>query len=151
MISLEGVPSPTSADEFFGLECLQATGDKTTSRFASGILVKFHWHTEAEVRALQFVSERLSIRTPRVLRHAPFPRADAIFEAWEWEKGCWFLLMDECPGVPLDKVIANMIPTQLDHVADQLTVVLREMRSCTSTTLGSVLGGPYTNRFLPYL
>ena len=105
---------------------------------------------EAEVRALQFVYERLSIRTPRVLRHAPFPRADAIFEAWEWEKGCWFLLMDECPGVPLDKVIADMTPIQLDHIADQLAVVLKEMRSYTSTTLGSVSGGPYDNRFLPY-
>ncbi|KAF9234106.1 hypothetical protein BU15DRAFT_53040 [Melanogaster broomeanus] len=43
-----------------------------------------------------------------------------------------------------------MTPTELDHIADQLLVVLNEMRSYTSTTLGSLTGGPYNNRFMPY-
>ncbi|KAF9230801.1 hypothetical protein BU15DRAFT_83166 [Melanogaster broomeanus] len=58
--------------------------------------------------------------------------------------------MEECPGVPLDTVIESMTPTELDHIADQLLVVLNEMRSYTSTTLGSVTGGPYYNRYMPY-
>ncbi|KAF9237452.1 hypothetical protein BU15DRAFT_88750 [Melanogaster broomeanus] len=43
-----------------------------------------------------------------------------------------------------------MTSTELDHIADQLLVVLNEMRSYTSTTLGSVTGGPYNNRYMPY-
>ncbi|KAI1784834.1 kinase-like domain-containing protein [Ganoderma leucocontextum] len=43
-----------------------------------------------------------------------------------------------------------MSPTQLNRIADQLIVLLKEMRSCTSKTLGSVSGGPYDNRFMPY-
>ncbi|KAF9230802.1 hypothetical protein BU15DRAFT_56867 [Melanogaster broomeanus] len=43
-----------------------------------------------------------------------------------------------------------MTPAELDHIADQLLVVLNEMRSYTSTTLGSVTGGPYNNRCMPY-
>ena len=45
------------------------------SRFAPSILGKFGWDHDAEVRALQLVHGRLSIRTPRVLHHAPFPNA----------------------------------------------------------------------------
>lgn len=58
--------------------------------------------------------------------------------------------MDECPGVPLDQVLADVSSTELDHIADQLTILLKEMRSCTSTTLGFVSGGPYDNHFMPY-
>ncbi|KAM5531442.1 hypothetical protein V8D89_014899 [Ganoderma adspersum] len=144
------VPSPTSAAEFHSLERLQDCNLKCTSRFAPGILVKFRWHMEAEVRALQFLSGRLSIRTPRVLHHAPFPDPDAAIEAWEWDKGCWYFFMDECPGVSLDKVIGTMSPAELDHIADQLAGILKEMRACTGTTLGAVTGGPYDNHFLPY-
>ncbi|KAI0035233.1 hypothetical protein K488DRAFT_43702 [Vararia minispora EC-137] len=53
--------------------------------------------------------------------------------------------MDECPGVRLDKVIDSLSHAQLDHIAEQLSVVLAEMRSLTSGTLGSVSGGPYLN------
>ncbi|PIL34493.1 hypothetical protein GSI_03270 [Ganoderma sinense ZZ0214-1] len=144
------LPSPTSAADLHGLECLQDCNLKCTSRFSPGVLVKFRWDMEAEVQALQFLSGRLSIRTPRVLHHAPFPEPDATIEAGEWDKGCWYFFMDECPGVPLDKVIGDMSPSELDHIADQLTVVLKEMRACTSTTLGSVSGGPYDNHFMPY-
>ena len=150
IVTSEPLSSPTCEEELWGLEVLQTCGDKTTCKYAPGVLVKYRWHMEAEVRALQFVYERLSIRTPRVLRHAPFPGPDAKFKAWEWEKGCWYLLMDECPGVPLDTVIADMSPAELDHIADQLAAVLKEMRACTSTTLGSVSGGPYDNRYMPF-
>ncbi|KZT01453.1 uncharacterized protein LAESUDRAFT_731157 [Laetiporus sulphureus 93-53] len=43
-----------------------------------------------------------------------------------------------------------MSPTELDHIADQLSVILNEMRSFKSTVLGSLSGGPYNNRFMPY-
>ncbi|KIJ26499.1 hypothetical protein M422DRAFT_192150 [Sphaerobolus stellatus SS14] len=43
-----------------------------------------------------------------------------------------------------------MTPVELDHVADQLATVLAEMRSHKSRTLGSVSGGPYNNKFMPY-
>ncbi|EDR08119.1 uncharacterized protein LACBIDRAFT_297829 [Laccaria bicolor S238N-H82] len=43
-----------------------------------------------------------------------------------------------------------MSSTELDHIADQLLVILDEMRSYKSTTLGAVTGGPYRNRNMPY-
>ncbi|KAI6006555.1 hypothetical protein F5J12DRAFT_905639 [Pisolithus orientalis] len=43
-----------------------------------------------------------------------------------------------------------MSPIELNHIADQLLVVLKDMRSYTSTMIGSVTGGPYNNRFMPY-
>ncbi|KAH8084299.1 hypothetical protein BXZ70DRAFT_1002380 [Cristinia sonorae] len=43
-----------------------------------------------------------------------------------------------------------MTPTELDHVACQLKGVLQQMRSIKSSTLGSVSGGPYRNRFMPW-
>lgn len=58
--------------------------------------------------------------------------------------------MDECRGVPLRTVIETMSSSELDHIADQLLGILIEMRSYTSTTLGSFTGGPYNNRFMPY-
>ena len=77
------VPSLTSTAELRGPERLQDYNVKCTSIFSSGIFVKYRWHMEAGVRALQFLSGRLSVRTPRVLGHAPFPGPDATFEAWE--------------------------------------------------------------------
>jgi len=58
--------------------------------------------------------------------------------------------MEECPGISLDNVIDTMTPIELDHVADQLSTVLGEMHSHKSRTLGSVSGGPYNNKFMPY-
>ena len=52
--------------------------------------------------------------------------------------------------MPLDTVIDRMSSTELDHIADQLLVILNEMRSYSSKTLGSVTGGPYDNRFMPF-
>ena len=54
--------------------------------------------------------------------------------------------MEECPGVPLDTVIDGMSSTELGHIADQLLVILDEMHSYTSMTLGAITGGPYNNR-----
>ncbi|PCH40715.1 hypothetical protein WOLCODRAFT_136953 [Wolfiporia cocos MD-104 SS10] len=142
------LPSPVSVEELDTLECLNDGGDKRVSRFVPGILVKFGWHQEAEVHALQFVHGRLSVRTPRVLHHAPFP--NTFLEPWDWQKGVWYFFMDECPGVRLDTVIHRMFPAELDHIADQLRILLKEMRSCTSTMPGSVTGGPYDNRFMPH-
>ena len=52
--------------------------------------------------------------------------------------------------MPLDAVIGSMSSSELDHIANQLLVILNEMRSHTSKTLGSVTGGPYNNRFMPF-
>ncbi|KAL4078993.1 kinase-like domain-containing protein [Scleroderma citrinum] len=43
-----------------------------------------------------------------------------------------------------------MSTSELNHIADQLLAILKEMRSYTSMTLGSITGGPYNNRFMPY-
>jgi hypothetical protein len=91
-----------------------------------------------------------------VLHHAPFPfPANAVVEPWNWvPKGVRYFFMDECQcfSVPLNTV-DGMSMTELNDIADQLIVILDEMRSYTSTTLGSVNGasGPYNNRFMPYL
>lgn len=143
------LPSPANAEELVALERVNPGGEKPVSRFAPGILVKFGWDHDAEVRALQFVHGRLSLPIPRVLHHAPFP--NAVIEPWNWNtKGVWYFFMEECCGVPLNTVIGSMSPTELNHIADQLLVVLKEMRSYTSTMIGSVTGGPYNNRFMPY-
>jgi len=44
-----------------------------------------------------------------------------------------------------------MSSTELDHIADQLLDVLKEMRLYPSETLESVTGGLYNNRFMPFL
>ncbi|KAF9237457.1 hypothetical protein BU15DRAFT_63180 [Melanogaster broomeanus] len=114
------LPSPASTNELTVLERVNPGSDRPVSRFAPGVLAKFFWDHDAEVRALQWV-------------HGPF-----------------YFFMEECPGVPLDTVIDGMTPAGLDHIADPLLVVLNEMHSYTSTTLGSVTGGPYNNRCMPY-
>jgi hypothetical protein len=44
----------------------------------------------------------------------------------------------------------RLSPRDLDHIADQLIVVLNEMRSYTSAILGSMInGGPHNSRFMP--
>ncbi|KAF8221028.1 kinase-like protein [Tricholoma matsutake] len=145
------LPSPASAKELTALERVNPGGSKPVSRFAPGILVKFGWDHDAEVRALQFVRGRLSVRTPGVLHHAPFPIDNAVIEPWNWRtKGVWYFFMEECQGVPLNTVIEGMSPTELDHIADQLLTILDEMHSYTSTMLASVTGGPYNNRTMPY-
>jgi len=153
MSSVTVFPSPVTSKELGSLERINPGGDKPVSRFAPGVLVKFGWDHDAEVRALQYIHGRLpSVPTPSVLHHASFP-PNAVVEPWNWvPKGVWYFFMDECRGVPLDTVIDGMSPHELNDIADQLIVVLDEMRSCTSrsTTLGSVDGGPYNNRFMPY-
>jgi hypothetical protein len=49
--------------------------------------------------------------------------------------------MEECPGVPLVKVIGGMSSTELDHIADQLLVIPDEMRSYTLLMLENACGG----------
>jgi aminoglycoside phosphotransferase (APT) family kinase protein len=99
------------------------------------------------VRALNFVYHLLSIRTPRVLLHPPFPRY--ALPPWERiHKGVWYFYMDECPGVPLLDVVDAMTPTELDTVAEQLSTILAEMRACKRRFIGSVSGGPLRNFFL---
>ncbi|KAF9230803.1 hypothetical protein BU15DRAFT_83168 [Melanogaster broomeanus] len=128
------LPSPASAKELTILERVNPGSDRPVSRFAPGILVKFLWDHDAEVRAMQWVHGRLSVRTPRVLHHAPF--SDTFVVPWDCTtKGVWYFFMEECPGVPLDTVIDGMTPTELDHMI---------------TTLGSVPSGPYNNRYMPY-
>lgn len=131
------------------LKRLDPLGTKFVSRFSPGVVVKFGFDHDAEVRALQFIHGQLSVHTPRVLHHAPFPKLPVV-EPWHWEGGVWYFFMEGCPGVPLDTVIGNVSSTELDHIADQLLVILDEMRSYKSTTLGAVTGGPYRNRNMPY-
>lgn len=84
-----------------------------------------------------------------MLHHAPFP--NAVVEPWNWNtKSVWYFFMEECRDVPLNTVIGSMSPIELNHITDQLLVVLKDMRSYTSTMIGSVTGGPYNNRFMPY-
>ena len=53
--------------------------------------------------------------------------------------GVWYSYVVECPGVPLDTVIGHMSPAEprLDHIADRLVDILKEMYSYLSETLGS--------------
>ena len=64
--------------------------------------------------------------------------------------GVWYFYMEECPGVLLETVIGSMSSTELDHIADRLLDVLKEMRSYLGETLGTVTGGPYNDRFMPF-
>jgi len=142
------LPSPATGKELTAFERINAGGGNIVSRFAPGVLVKFGCDHDAEIRALQFVHGRLSVCTPRVLHHAPL--TDTTLAPWDWMKGAWYFFMEECPGVPLNTVIGSMSSAELDHIADQLLVILNEMRSYSSETLGSVTGGPYNNRFMPF-
>ncbi|KAI6099812.1 hypothetical protein F5141DRAFT_1143725 [Pisolithus sp. B1] len=106
--------------------------------------------TTMQKSALSSFFADVSLYTPPVLHHAPFPPS-AVVEPWKWNtSGVWYFFMDECRGVPLRTVIETMSSSELDHIADQLLGILSEMRSYASTTLGSFTGGPYNNRFMPY-
>ena len=140
------LPSPASTKELTALECVNPGGSKPVSRFVPSILVKFGWDHDAEVCALQLVHGWLSIHTPGVLHHAPFPIDNAVIEPWNWRmKGIWYFFMEECQGVPLNTIIEGMSPTKLDHITDQLLTILDEMHSYTSTMLASITSGPYNN------
>ena len=141
------IPSSPSIKEILGLKRLDPGADKRIAIFAPGILVKFGSDHDAEVRALQFIHGRLSVPTPRVLHHAPF--TNVVTDPCHWREGVWYFFMEECPGVPLVKVIGSMSSTELNHIADQLLIILDEMRSYTSMTLGAVTGGPYNNWNMP--
>ena len=142
------LPSPAAVGELTALERVNTGSARPIFRFAPGVLVKFAWDYDAEVRALQFIHGRLSVRTPRVLHHAPF--LNAVVEPWDWVNSVWYFFMEECPGVRLDTVIDHMSSAGLDHIADQLLVVLNEMRSFPTEALGPVTGGPYSNRFMAF-
>ena len=142
------LPSSPSIKEILNLKRLDPSSDKFISIFAPGVLVKFGSDHDAEVRALQFILGRLSVRSPRVLPHAPF--TNVVTDPWHWKEGVWYIFMDECPGVPLVKVISGMSSIELDHIADQLLIILDEMRSYMSMTLGAITGGPYNNRNMPF-
>lgn len=66
------------------LKRLDPLGTKFVSRFSPGVVVKFGFDHDAEVRALQFIHGQLSVHTPRVLHHAPFPKLPVV-EPWHWE------------------------------------------------------------------
>ncbi|KAJ7472330.1 kinase-like domain-containing protein [Mycena galericulata] len=122
------------------------------ARTAPGVIVKCtgQYNDNAEeVRALKFVYNLLSIHTPRVLRHPPFPRYTPSFFERTF-KGVWYFYMDECPGVQLSEVVDSMTPAELNTVADQLSAILSEMRACRRKFIGSVSGGPLKSVFLPY-
>ncbi|KZV69130.1 kinase-like protein [Peniophora sp. CONT] len=124
--------------------------EKPIARFEPGVLIKYGRDREEEVRVLDFIHGKLSFRTPRVLYHPPYrvtpPLNPFIYEA----TGVWYFIMEELPGVPLETVIDEMTPEQLDHVADQLSCLLTEFRSLKSTSIGSVTGGPFKNVFFPW-
>ena len=80
------LPSSPSLKEILGLKRLDPNTDKLISVVAPGVLVKYGLDYDAEVRALQFVHGRLSVRTPRILQHAPFT------EPWNWKEGVWYFL-----------------------------------------------------------
>jgi hypothetical protein len=111
-------PSPITSKELVSLERLNPGGDKPVSRFVPGVLVKFGWDHDAEVRGLHFIHGRLSVPTPRVLHHAPFP-TNAVVEPWNWvPNGVWYFFMDECRGVPLNTVVDRMSSPELNDIAD---------------------------------
>jgi len=135
--------------ESTALERLNPGQYRPVSRFAPGILVKFAWDHDAEIRALQFVHGWFPVRTLRVLHHAPFPNAPV--DPWKWMDGARYFYIDGYPGAPLETVIDCVSSTEPDHIADQLLDVLKEMHSYLSEALGSVTGAPYNNRFMPFL
>ena len=64
------LPSSPRLKEILGLKRLDPSTDKLISVVApGGVLVKYGLEYDAEVRALQFVHGRLSVRTPRILQH----------------------------------------------------------------------------------
>lgn len=145
---------PTCKRDLVKFVPLRLDREKPIARFEPGVLIKYGRDREEEVRVLDFIYSKLSFRTPRVLYHPPYRAPVAspldlnpfIYEA----SGVWYFLMEELPGVSLETVIDNMTPDQLDHVADQLSSLMAELRSFTSTSIGSVTGGPFRNVYFPW-
>lgn len=102
------------------------------------------------MRVLEFLHKKLSFCIPQVVYHPPY-RVTPITNPQIYETtGVWYFLMEELPGVPLESVIDTMTVDELNHVADQLSGIMAEMRQLTSTTIGSVTGGPARNVFFPW-
>lgn len=114
-------------------------------RIGPGILLKHGQTYSEEVYAMRFAREIAKLPVPKVLHHPPRRRRYRAGES----SGVWYICMEQCPGTSLDKVIDNMTTQELDHVAEQLKVILNRMASIKANSLGSVSGGPYRNFFFP--
>ncbi|VDC02917.1 unnamed protein product [Peniophora sp. CBMAI 1063] len=143
-------PYPTSKEDLAKFISSRIDLEKPVARFEPGVLIKYGRDREEEVRVLKFIYEKLSFRTPRVLYHPPYRGIPSLSPFVYEASGVWYFLMDELPGVSLDGVIDDMTLEQLDHVADQLSCLLTELRGFTSTSIGSVTGGPFRNVFFPW-
>ncbi|KAF7793931.1 hypothetical protein EIP86_005053 [Pleurotus ostreatoroseus] len=124
--------------------------EKPVAKFEPGVIIKYGRDREEEVRVLKFLHKKLSFRIPQVVYHPPY-RVTPITNPHLYETtGVWYFLMEELPGVTLESVIDTMTVDELNHVADQLSGIMAEMRQFTSTTIGSVTGGPFENTFFPW-
>ncbi|PBK66066.1 kinase-like protein [Armillaria solidipes] len=115
-----------------------------------GLIIKFRGELSEQVLAQRFSHEKLGAIVPRVLYH-PHLLIDSEAPAKGEPRGCWYMAMERCPGVPLSDIVDTMSPAELDHIAEQLKAFLARMETITSptNTMGSVTGGPYRNAFWP--
>ncbi|THH31215.1 hypothetical protein EUX98_g2974 [Antrodiella citrinella] len=117
---------------------------------ADGVLFKYKGPSYAEeVRAMRYAGRLIPSLVPKILHHPPLHRGVAHARRDGRPTGVWYICMEKCPGVSLDKVIDNMTPYELNHVAEQLRTVLDKMQRPRSKKLGSVTGGPFRNNLFP--
>ncbi|KAF8069180.1 kinase-like domain-containing protein [Lyophyllum atratum] len=148
---------PKSWKALFALPATDVIYEGYTSKVFNpvpGIIVKCTCDLLEEVHGTRYAHNHLSLHVPmpRILYHPRFPRCRSYAppeRGYARPSGVWYMCMQQCSGVSLDKVIDSMTPVQLDHVADQLKSILSRMSTIRPKTLGSVTGGPYRNFFFP--
>ncbi|TFK58438.1 kinase-like protein [Pluteus cervinus] len=109
-----------------------------------GFVFKVQPGIEEEIHALEFIARKFGgqIPIPKLLHHPPLPLPGQRMSRS-------YMCMKECPGLSLDKVVDSMTLSQLDHIADQLSDVLRTMSTVCSARVGTVYGGPFRTEFFP--
>lgn len=115
-------------------------------RTQPGVVLKCWQHLTDEADAMRFARDKVNLPVPKVLYVPPPPKnADGTAMVG----GVWYICMEECQGQSLDKAIDTMTEDDLDHIAIQLSNILRRMSNVHSSRLGTVHGGPYQNMFFP--
>ncbi|PPQ73451.1 hypothetical protein CVT26_010201 [Gymnopilus dilepis] len=114
-------------------------------RVMPGIVLKLGGsNLREEILCTQYAFDSLDVPIPCVLhpyRELPFP--DAPDSELVHSLCRSYYALEEVPGVSLDKVVDSLSIEAKTSIASQLRAFLDQMRSLTSSTLGSVSGGPY--------
>ncbi|KAF8160608.1 kinase-like domain-containing protein [Crassisporium funariophilum] len=148
---------PTSFADLQSKPVLFLQHSTRIARLQPGVLVKCKGATDLtdEADAMKYARLQLGALVPQLLYHLPRSKslrydmsAGSHGLIPPGSKGIWYLCIEECAGTALNEVIDTMSPSELDHIAAQLSGILARMTRITSSFVGTVLGEPLRNMWV---